>query len=457
MRFCSLVLLFWCMLLFLGKASKNDEPKKLINVLSTTTQITIYTNYSIVKERHARTKWLSSHPARELSRRLPCTTERGNVTCCAGTYFATKTASSSEVDNKDNRKSCLPCQIGRFQDIHAHTQLSCKKCTTGMYNNETGLEKCLSMKLGLCYTSSDNKTVCVGCSAGKNLKRTVEKSRCINCVKGQFTDAIGIGTCSRCVLGTYKVDPFALNSSLCNNCTSKAKCSKNGVCVEGFDSKFGCTTCAKNHVGKRCRKCPSAQRAIVQDSVLVVVGIYMLFSLLYLVYYEVEQKDEDEVNDDVNVLEQKDEDEVNDDGNVLISTGDLSQDLKDDSSTVSQHGKKVAKIKSKKIKKIGSAMRRIFVNQMLILSAILPSINWSDIFPVVFIEVLENMTAFFSLDLSSFLTSHVCGTVATVRTQWLIGLLLPVMLGFVLQFWATVAIYLQSDVKIIARISVRLL
>ena len=88
----------------------------------------------------------------------------------------------------------------------------------------------------------------------------------------------------KAVTGTLKYT--LVNSGKCEDVTNRYTIKS----VHNEDSKFGCTTCAKNHVGKRCRKCPSAQRAIVQDSVLVVVGIYMLFSLLYLVYYEVEQK-----------------------------------------------------------------------------------------------------------------------------------------------------------------------
>ena len=157
----------------------------------------------------------------------------------------------------------------------------------------------------------------------------------------------------------------------------------------------------------------------------------MLFSLLYLTYHTHKVS---AWPGDINP-------EDNNDTSVKDNQGNL-----DDSSDLKRTGSTIAK--SKRIRKVGSSMRRILINQMQVLSAIFPSIRWSPNLPQFSINSIQFMTTVFSIDFSGFFASPECEAETTPRQNWIVRVMIPVALGMCLLFWSMFARcwhYCQGD------------
>jgi len=105
----------------------------------------------------------------------------------------------------------------------------------------------------------------------------------------------------------------------------------------------------------------------------------------------------------------------------------------DDVADMTDFSKKI--IQKKTIQKLGTSMRRILVNQMMILSAILPSIRWNSYFPRSLVQFIVGVATFFTVDFSAVFTSPECTAKTTARGQWVIRVLIPFMLAFCLLVW----------------------
>ena len=87
--------------------------------------------------------------------------------------------------------------------------------------------------------------------------------------------------------------------------------------------------------------------------------------------------------------------------------------------------------------KIGTAMPRIIIMQMQLVSAILPAIAWSDCLPIFVTDLLDFLAAIFAIDIGELITSPECGNVNTsVRQRWLLRSMMPLGLVSLLIFWA---------------------
>jgi hypothetical protein len=100
---------------------------------------------------------------------------------------------------------------------------------------------------------------------------------------------------------------------------------------------------------------------------------------------------------------------------------------------------------------------------MQILSAIFPSIAWSQYLPPSLVQLFHTMTSLFTIDFSALFTSPECGAEATMRDQWLLRVMVPIALAGILFLWALIAKCWRSKsnkkktVLQILRIAVRLL
>jgi hypothetical protein len=101
---------------------------------------------------------------------------------------------------------------------------------------------------------------------------------------------------------------------------------------------------------------------------------------------------------------------------------------------------------------------------MQILSAIFPSIAWSQFLPSGLIQFVKTITTLFTIDFSALLTSPECGAEATMRDQWVLRVMIPIFLAGILLVWAQFAKCCVSKKEkkkntliLILRIAVRLL
>ena len=101
---------------------------------------------------------------------------------------------------------------------------------------------------------------------------------------------------------------------------------------------------------------------------------------------------------------------------------------------------------------------------MQILSAIFPSITWSQYLPPGLIQFVKTITTVFTIDFSALLTSPECGAEATMRDQWVLRVMIPIVLAGILLVWAQFAKCCVSKkdkrkntLILILRIAVRLL
>jgi hypothetical protein len=276
-------------------------------------------------------------------------------------------------------------------------------------------------------------------------------TNCQECPFGTFNTKEQQVDCSRCSNNEYKANPINTTNNLCSECSLNAQCN-NGVCANNFEAALGCTTCTPNHYGSKCTKCPPMWLTLFNDAFISIVGLYFLLAFLFLLFYE----SADEKLD----LSQDASDASNDAHDTVVSTSQAVEKNK--------AMKQVGRAGKKKVQRLGRSMRRILVNQMQVLSAIFPSITWSPYLPPILIQVVQDMTSLFTIDFSVVFMSPVCGAQATMRDQWVIRVMIPVMLALVFLAWAS-AVYWYSKchqnrsnknmqtLLIILRIAVRVL
>ena len=76
---------------------------------------------------------------------------------------------------------------------------------------------------------------------------------------------------------------------------------------------------------------------------------------------------------------------------------------------------------------------------MQILSAIFPSVTWSQYLPPGLVQFVKTITTLFTIDFSALFTSPVCGAEATMRGQWAVRVMIPIALAGILLLWALFA------------------
>jgi hypothetical protein len=139
------------------------------------------------------------------------------------------------------------------------------------------------------------------------------------------------------------------DESACLSCSTDAKC-ENGKCKLGFDQTSGCTTCLPQYYGSDCNECPERWVSFFTDGMIGSVGLYLLFAMLYLFYYH------------ANNVDSEDESDNNEEQDIEDASIKADKGLQDDAGDVNELGTTI--IHKKKVRKLGTSMRRILVNQV---------------------------------------------------------------------------------------------
>ena len=88
---------------------------------------------------------------------------------------------------------------------------------------------------------------------------------------------------------------------------------------------------------------------------------------------------------------------------------------------------------------LGAAFGSIIVNQLQIVAVLLSQINWSPELPRWMVNALLFLSKIFTIDLAGFLTSPDCAVDLEPLDKWLIGVSMPIGLGFIFFMWFLVA------------------
>ena len=202
-------------------------------------------------------------------------------------------------------ESCLACNAGLFNDLRGKNSSKwCKDCPRGRWDNETGqsvCEMCLEGRFSAKLAQTSPKT-CLDCG---------RKARCINGVcEANFDPETGCTVCIGFQMGTFPASYVRLTgkrAKLNNKTLLVALEDPRGAqtAIALFDHHMNDSGKLKFNVGeqivvtkqigdewhgrigfygKDCWTCPSSAQSYLQDMLLMVPGVYFLFSLLYVLY-----------------------------------------------------------------------------------------------------------------------------------------------------------------------------
>ena len=188
------------------------------------------------------------------------------LTCnnCPGGRFNKNTGES----NSDN---CLICQAGKRAES-AEGATTCIDCPDGFISDKASVS-CNECRVG---KWADNKQRCVDCVKGKysEQEHQISKQSCINCPTGKWDNSLGSATvlsCKNCPSGRFNKNTGESNPDNCLHCQAgkysefsegSTKCI---ACPDGFISIMESTACNECEKGKwadnkqRCVDCQSGK------------------------------------------------------------------------------------------------------------------------------------------------------------------------------------------------------
>ena len=150
-------------------------------------------------------------------------------------------------------RECIECPVGWWQDSSA--EVSCKRCVVGQYQNLNGSAFCFKCSRGK-HQPLEGQVACTPCAAN-HFARAEEASGCVSCTAGRATPS-GSNACSNCGAGTKKVT-FPVGATdpddfKCVDCLKGTFTDLQGLtackdCPEGYtqnvDGQGGCFPCSK--------------------------------------------------------------------------------------------------------------------------------------------------------------------------------------------------------------------
>ena len=117
-----------------------------------------------------------------------------------------------------NGSTCLVCPIGQFQNSMG--QAACVDCATGQYSD------------------SDATIRCTLCRAGQHRPAGATKTKCLDCVKGQYQNKQGQLACLECSVGQYMNEEGQHKCIKCNYGTYAPKIGTKRTCDQCEDFKM---------------------------------------------------------------------------------------------------------------------------------------------------------------------------------------------------------------------------
>ena len=178
---------------------------------------------------------------------------QNRMTCTPGTFKNPDwSTTDSDANTKlkpgfDGQKSCVPCQIGTYQDLAGQT--SCSKCDAGKTTESIG-----ARSKGACTVT----TVSGGCPAGTQFDKT--KAACSDCSQGFANPDVG-ASCVQCSKGKYTT--LATKATSCVACTGSLTTKAAGTYSKAGDGTDVCAeavlaACEPGYFlnsDKRCVRC----------------------------------------------------------------------------------------------------------------------------------------------------------------------------------------------------------
>ena len=160
--------------------------------------------------------------------------------CPGGNFACERCGSGTRIDNN----ACVDCEQGFYQDADFAVGNTCKSCTAGEYQDETGQTSCKSTSRGF-YQNQVEKSFQLPCEKGfyADTLRTVLCKGCPtgrSSSQGQTLTTLGttlnqLAECFECTAGLYQDEEAKL---ICKNCAA-GQFSEQGAsacddCVPGF-------------------------------------------------------------------------------------------------------------------------------------------------------------------------------------------------------------------------------
>jgi len=159
-----------------------------------------------------------------------------NEVCPGGNFACERCGSGTRIDNN----ACVDCEQGFYQDADFAVGNTCKSCTAGEYQDETGQTSCKPTSRGFyqnqveksfqlpCekgfYADTLRTVLCKGCPTGRSASQGQTLTtlgttfnqlvECFECTAGLFQDEEAKLICKNCAAGKFSEQ----GSSACNEC-----------------------------------------------------------------------------------------------------------------------------------------------------------------------------------------------------------------------------------------------
>jgi len=179
--------------------------------------------------------------------------EGSDCKSCPIGQYADETAPTHYQDISDNL--CLLCPKGQYQDV-SNSQLSCKECGDGKYNDQTSQSSCKHCGTGK-YNDQQGQTSCKDdCNAGSHINS--DKNACLECNEGHYQDQNDQTSCKPCATGKFNQIKGKVSCRLCPT---------GRLSDHGATSVDHCKECeaGKNRVGSAtiCSGCPIGTSTLI--------------------------------------------------------------------------------------------------------------------------------------------------------------------------------------------------
>lgn len=132
--------------------------------------------------------------------------------------------------NENDGGKCYDCGPNYFTQIEGRT--GCLACDAGKFNSG-GVSSCSLCPVGKASEAGQN---CSACTPGKYAPNEGQKSECIACPAGRFSNSSGASDCIKCVPGTYQKLPQARKCDQCEIGRAQRSAEENTCkpCERGF-------------------------------------------------------------------------------------------------------------------------------------------------------------------------------------------------------------------------------